>query len=150
MYMLFPHVRLYEGVCLYLSKSPVLHRVAHIGWVWEHVWSVNVVDRFDFRKSSQVLVVQKFITQLCLKKEHYYGFKTLSTHIVICRLVCCCPLVVMLNKWKLIKKRIIFKCTYIDNSARGARCTGGRSRGDALRGGSRHLETKTRWEKQRH
>jgi len=36
--------------------------------------------------------------------------------------------------------------TYIDNSARGAGSTGGRSRGDALRGGSRHLETKIRWE----
>ena len=53
-------------VCTDLSVGPLLRRVADVGGVGQHVGPVNVVDRFGFGKSSKVLVVQKFITKLCL------------------------------------------------------------------------------------
>lgn len=48
---------------------PVTRRVIHIWRIGEHIRAVNVIDRFNFRKCCQILVVKKLIAKFCLRKE---------------------------------------------------------------------------------
>lgn len=47
---------------------PVIWRVTDIWRIGDHIWAVNVIDGFIFRKSSQIPVVKNFISKLCLRK----------------------------------------------------------------------------------
>lgn len=47
---------------------PVIGRVTDIWRIGDHIWAVNVIDGFIFRKSSQIPVVKNFISKLCLRK----------------------------------------------------------------------------------